>query len=196
MTREELQELEQLTPQDLAMILRDQKHLYEAAELAQIEALYQQKLDAGKVGSLPPAVESPDAVMPEEVEDEDEEGLLPFSNEFPEVMTTSGYHFEGFAVTRHLGFMSCEEVLGTGFASELAAAFSDTFGTRSGKMMNKLALAKNAAFNRLVRRCLELSANAVLGITLNLMALSNNMIAVSASGTAVFVEKLPAKDPS
>lgn len=204
MTEQEIQGIKELSNHDIELILRDQRHLYSAEELLLIQGILEQKSSSGRASHFTSNVfgtqyqnetestlaDSIPAIVEDESElDEETETRVQFVNRNPGIMTTSGYHFEGYFVLRHLGFISCEEVLGTGFLSEFTAAWSDTFGTRSVKMSNKLATVKNAVFNRLVESCMNMGANAILGITINMMTLSNNMMVASASGTAVEVAK-------
>lgn len=103
---------------------------------------------------------------------------------------TTGYNFEKYNIVDYLDIVSGEVVLGTGFFSELGAQISDTFGTSSGMFEGKLSVAKKAALENIKAKALVKGANAIIGIDFDIMTFSNNMIAVSANGTAVVIEKI------
>ena len=50
-------------------------------------------------------------------------------------------------------------------------------------------LQKKLALEDLIKKALYVGANAIIGIDFDIMTLSSNMIAVSANGTAVTIEK-------
>lgn len=103
--------------------------------------------------------------------------------------TTNGYNFEGYHISDYLNIVSTETVLGTGFLSEIGSQISDVFGTNSGLFEEKIATAKDMAVKNLVAKALDAGANALIGVDFNLMTLSNNIIVVSANGTAVVIDK-------
>lgn len=103
--------------------------------------------------------------------------------------TTNGYNFEGYHISDYLNIVSAETVLGTGFLSELSSQISDVFGTNSGMFEGKIATAKDMAVKNLVDKALDAGANALIGVDFDLMTLSNNIIVVSANGTAVVIDK-------
>lgn len=102
---------------------------------------------------------------------------------------TNGYNFEGYHISDYLNIVSAETVLGTGFLSEFSSQISDVFGTNSGMFEGKIATAKDMAVKNLVDKALDAGANALIGVDFDLMTLSNNIIVVSANGTAVVIDK-------
>ncbi len=58
------------------------------------------------------------------------------------IMITSGFNFEHYAITQYLGFCSGECVLGTGFLSSLGASIADFLGSTSSLYEGKLESAK------------------------------------------------------
>lgn len=105
-------------------------------------------------------------------------------------MLTTGYDFCGYTITKYLGIVSGEVVLGTGFLSEFSASFSDLFGGQSDAFANKLESAKNAAMKRLIRHSAEKGGNAVIGLDFDYITFSSNIIGVVANGTSVVIEKV------
>lgn len=107
-----------------------------------------------------------------------------------EKFVTTAYSFEGYKITEHLGLVSGEAVLGTGFVSELGAGISDFFGTSSQLFANKMSAVKSAATARLINESIKKGGNAIIAVDFDYVTFSNNMIAVSANGTAVKIEKI------
>lgn len=105
-------------------------------------------------------------------------------------LTTTGFSFETHKIISYLGIKSGEVVLGTGFFSEFAASVTDLAGTESNVLATKLARAKDSALDKLIYRCIDSGANAVIGVDLDFSVLGNNMIVACANGTAVKVEPL------
>ena len=102
---------------------------------------------------------------------------------------TTGYDFEGYQIVDYKGIVSGDIVLGTGFISEFAASWSDAFGTTSNTFAGKMKTAKQKALKQLMANAMITGANAVIGIDFDYTMLSNNMLGVSANGTAVVIRK-------
>ena len=75
--------------------------------------------------------------------------------------------------------------------TELAGGLTDLFGAKSKAMNSKLALAKADSYRTLIAACVARDANAVIGVSVDLSVLSNNILVVSSSGTAVRIEAIP-----
>ena len=102
---------------------------------------------------------------------------------------TTGYDFEGYQIMDYKGIVSGDIVLGTGFISEFAASWSDAFGTTSNTFAGKMKTAKQKALKQLMANAMITVANAVIGIDFDYTMFSNNMLGVSANGTAVVIRK-------
>ena len=102
---------------------------------------------------------------------------------------TTGYDFEGYQIVDYKGIVSGDIVLGTGFISEFAATWSDAFGTTSNTFAGKMKTAKQKALKQLMANAMITGANAVIGIDFDYTMFSNNMLGVSANGTAVVIRK-------
>lgn len=104
------------------------------------------------------------------------------------MLLTTGDFFEDHHVRKYLGVVTGETILGTGFLSEFKASFSDLLGEESNAFMDKMKQAREASMKRLKKNALDLEANAVLGIHFSVLTLGQNMMGVSATGTAVLLE--------
>ena len=105
-------------------------------------------------------------------------------------MISTGYNFEGYKIQKYIDLAHGEIVLGTGFYSELSASISDLLGTSSKTFEGKLSQAKRAAQEQMIINAMTLNANALIGVDFDITTFSNNIIAVSANGTAVVIEKI------
>ena len=102
---------------------------------------------------------------------------------------TTGYDFDGYQIVDYKGIVSGDIVLGTGFISEFAASWSDAFGTTSNTFAGKMKTAKQKALKQLMANAMIAGANAVIGIEFDYTMFGNNMLGVSANGTAVVIRK-------
>ncbi len=103
------------------------------------------------------------------------------------MLLTTGDFFEGHRVQKYLGIVTGETILGTGFLSEFKASLSDMLGEESNAFMGKMKQAREASMQRLKKNALELKANAVLGVSFSTLTLSQNMMGVLVTGTAVLL---------
>lgn len=86
--------------------------------------------------------------------------------------------------------MSGDVVLGTGFFSEFSMELTDLFGERSTTASNKMKEVKRNAYEEMVKNAKKIGANALIGVDFDYITLSNNILGVSANGTAVRIEKV------
>lgn len=105
-------------------------------------------------------------------------------------MLTSGYNFEGYKIKSYNGIVSGEIVLGTGFLSELAASINDFFGSTSDEFSEKMVKAKEMAMAKMINASCIKGGNAIIGVDFDYTTFGSNMIAVSANGTSVIIEKI------
>lgn len=105
-------------------------------------------------------------------------------------LITTGYNFDGYKIVKYINIVQSEIVLGTGFFSEISATVSDALGTTSTAMANKLLQAKREVKYILIQKSIRMGANATIGIDFDITTLRNNILVVSATGTAVVVEPL------
>lgn len=104
------------------------------------------------------------------------------------VTTTPGV--EGRKITRYLGIVFGEVISGVDFLKDFAEGLTNFFGGRSGSYEGELIAAREAAIREMTDRAQSLGANAVVGVDIDYEVLGqgNNMLMVTASGTAVRVE--------
>ncbi len=105
-------------------------------------------------------------------------------------MLTTGFDFSGYKITKYIGVMSGEVVLGTGFLSEFSASISDLLGAESSAFAEKLESAKDAAIEKLKLKSAQKGGNAIIGIDFDYVTFASNMIGVIANGTSVVIEKM------
>jgi len=103
---------------------------------------------------------------------------------------TTGYNFDGYKIVKYISVISGNVVLGTGLFSEFFASIDDVLGTTSTPFENKMEKAKETAINKLVLKSATIGGNALIGVDFDFFTLNNNMIAVSANGTSVVIEKV------
>jgi uncharacterized protein YbjQ (UPF0145 family) len=91
---------------------------------------------------------------------------------------------EGYQIAEYKGIVTGEAILGANIFRDLFAGITDIIGGRSGAYEKELARARETALAELEGQAVSRGANAVVGIDLDYEVI-NNMLMVSASGTAV-----------
>jgi uncharacterized protein YbjQ (UPF0145 family) len=91
---------------------------------------------------------------------------------------------EGRPVATYHGIVVGEAILGANVFRDLFAGITDIIGGRSGAYEQELGKARETALSEMEDRARALGANAVVGVDLDYEVI-NNMLMVSASGTAV-----------
>lgn len=112
------------------------------------------------------------------------------------IITTTN-SIEKHKVSRYLGVVNANVVLGTNLFSDFAASLTDVFGGRSETYQNKLQLIYKDVMKELEKEALSLNADAILGLNIDFDEVSGggkSMFMVSASGTAVQLEKETTSD--
>jgi uncharacterized protein YbjQ (UPF0145 family) len=104
------------------------------------------------------------------------------------ISTTST--LDGKRVTRYLGLVSGEAILGANIFRDIFAGIRDIVGGRSAAYEQELRKAKDIALREMTEQAQTLGANAIIGVDLDYenVGQSGGMLMVSASGTAVVVE--------
>lgn len=118
------------------------------------------------------------------------EKISKFYSNLSSHMTTTCFNFEGYKITKYVSVISGNVVLGTGLFTEWVASVDDFLGTTSSPYENKMEKAKEIALEKLKRKSSMLGGNAIIGIDFDFFTVGNNMIAVSANGTSVVIEKV------
>jgi uncharacterized protein YbjQ (UPF0145 family) len=96
---------------------------------------------------------------------------------------------DGRRVTRYLGIVSGEAILGANIFRDFFAGIRDIVGGRSAAYEEELRKAKALAMEEMEQQAEDLGANAVLSVDLDYETIQvgsgGGMLMVSASGTAV-----------
>lgn len=94
---------------------------------------------------------------------------------------------EGRPVSRYLGIVTGEAIIGANVFRDIFAAVRDIVGGRSATYERALSEARETAMREMEERAAALGANAVIGIDLDYEVLgqANGMLMVTVSGTAV-----------
>ncbi|MCD4714307.1 MAG: putative heavy metal-binding protein [Clostridiales bacterium] len=97
---------------------------------------------------------------------------------------------EGRRISEYKGIVFGEVVNGVDFVKDFAAGLTNFFGGRSGSYEGELIGAREEALKELEKRARALGADAVVGIDIDYEVLGqgNNMLMVTASGTAVILD--------
>lgn len=100
------------------------------------------------------------------------------------MIVTTTPSVEGRSISAYHGVVVGEAILGANVFRDVFAGIRDIVGGRSGAYEQVLSEARDTALRELEERAAEKGANAVVGVDLDYEVI-NNMLMVSASGTAV-----------
>ena len=106
------------------------------------------------------------------------------------MIVTTTPQIEGHSIREYRGIVFGEVVSGVDFLKDIGAGFRNFFGGRSAGYEEELQQAREEALKELSQRAAALGANAVVGVDVDyeILGSGNNMMMVSASGTAVIVD--------
>ncbi|ARE41688.1 hypothetical protein RGUI_3547 [Rhodovulum sp. P5] len=93
---------------------------------------------------------------------------------------------EGKTISAYHGVVVGEAILGANVFRDIFAGITDIIGGRSSAYEQSLAEARETALRELEERAVAKGGNAVVGVDLDYEVI-NNMLMVSASGTAVTI---------
>lgn len=100
------------------------------------------------------------------------------------MIVTTTPSVEGYQIADYKGIVVGEAILGANVFRDIFAGITDIIGGRSGAYEEELGKAREIALKELEDRATAKGANAVVGVDLDYEVI-NNMLMVSASGTAV-----------
>ncbi|MEM6622610.1 MAG: heavy metal-binding domain-containing protein [Pseudomonadota bacterium] len=100
------------------------------------------------------------------------------------MIVTTTPSIEGRAIAQYHGIVVGEAILGANVFKDIFAGITDILGGRSGAYEEEMAKARETALQEMQERAAAMGANAVVGVDLDYEVI-NNMLMVSASGTAV-----------
>jgi uncharacterized protein YbjQ (UPF0145 family) len=96
---------------------------------------------------------------------------------------------EGKKITKYLGLVSGEAILGANIFKDFFAGIRDIVGGRSAAYESELRQAKDIAIAEMEEQAQSMGGNAVIGVDLDYETIqvgqSGGMLMVSANGTAV-----------
>ena len=97
---------------------------------------------------------------------------------------------EGQSISRYLGVVTGEAILGANIFKDLFASIRDIVGGRSAAYEKELHKARTIAFQEMNEQANELGANAVVAIDIDYETVGGEggMLMVSVSGTAVIID--------
>jgi len=104
------------------------------------------------------------------------------------VLITTTATLDGQRITRYLGLVSGEAILGANVFRDIFASVRDIVGGRSASYEKELRRAKDIAVEEMTSQAAALGATAVIGVDLDYETIGDSMLMVSASGTAVVHE--------
>lgn len=100
------------------------------------------------------------------------------------MIVTTTPSVEGKTIRQYHGIVTGEAILGANIFRDLFAQVRDIVGGRSAAYEQELGRARETALREMEERAALLGANAIVGVDLDYEVI-NNMLMVSASGTAV-----------
>ena len=108
------------------------------------------------------------------------------------MIITTTPSIEGKRISRYLGVVTGEAILGANIFRDMFAAVRDIVGGRSAAYERELGKAREIALEDMEDWAMELGANAIVGVDIDYESFgqTNGMMMVSVSGTAVVVEDL------
>lgn len=109
-------------------------------------------------------------------------------NKMHALIVTTGYNFENYTISKYLGIVNAECIIGTGLFSEMSSTFHDTLGSESKVVKSKLSRAKSMALDRLKLKAVSEDADGIIGIDYDIITLKNDTIVVSVNGTMVKIQ--------
>jgi uncharacterized protein YbjQ (UPF0145 family) len=104
------------------------------------------------------------------------------------MLITTTSTLEGKQITRYIGLVSGEAILGANVFKDFFAGIRDIIGGRSAAYEGELRKAKDVAVREMTQQAQNLGANAVIAVDLDYESIQTNggnMLMVTASGTAV-----------
>jgi uncharacterized protein YbjQ (UPF0145 family) len=106
------------------------------------------------------------------------------------MIVTTTPSVEGRRITRYMGIVVGEAILGANVFRDLFASIRDIVGGRSGAYEQELQKARDIALSEMEQRAQAMGANAIVGVDLDyeVVGESGSMLMVSVSGTAVVLE--------
>ena len=106
------------------------------------------------------------------------------------MLVTTTNTIEGKKVTKYLGMVSGEAILGANIFKDFFAGIRDIVGGRSAAYEKELRKAKDIAVSEMLEQAMALGGNAVIAVDMDYETIGQggSMLMVSANGTAVVIK--------
>lgn len=101
------------------------------------------------------------------------------------MIVTTTHDVQGSTINNYLGIVVGESIIATNIMRDIMASVRDIVGGRSGAYEEKMQEARDIALEEMEEKAQELGADAILAVDIDYETIGNNMLMVSASGTAV-----------
>ncbi len=101
------------------------------------------------------------------------------------MIVTTTHDIQGKTISDYLGIIVGESIIATNIFRDIGASLRDIVGGRSGSYEKKMNEAREIEVTEMEEKAQELGADAVVGVDIDYETVGNNMMMVSASGTAV-----------
>ena len=107
------------------------------------------------------------------------------------MLVTTTPMIEGMQIKEYKGLVFGEVISGVNFVKDFTAGLSNIFGGRSNTYEGELLNAREKALEEMQQRAAQMGANAIIGVDIDyeVLGVDNGMLMVTASGTAVVVNK-------
>jgi uncharacterized protein YbjQ (UPF0145 family) len=102
-----------------------------------------------------------------------------------QLIVTTTHDVQGRQIGEYLGILVGETIVATNIFRDIGAAFRDVVGGRSGSYEKKMNEARYIAIQEMQEKAATMNADAIVGVDIDYETVGNNMMMVSASGTAV-----------
>ncbi len=106
------------------------------------------------------------------------------------MLITTTNTIEGKKITKYIGLVSGETIIGANIFKDLFAGIRDIVGGRSGSYEAVLREGKNTAVIEMQQQAMAMGANAIIGVDLDYetVGAGGSMLMVTATGTAIILE--------
>ena len=107
------------------------------------------------------------------------------------MLVTTTSMIEGMQIKEYKGLVFGEVISGVNLVKDFTAGLSNIFGGRSNTYEGELLNAREKALEEMQQRAEQMGANAIIGVDIDyeVLGVDNGMLMVTASGTAVVVNK-------
>ncbi len=101
------------------------------------------------------------------------------------MIVTTTHDIQGTTIREYSGIVVGESIIATNIFRDIMASVRDVVGGRSKAYEEKMNEAREIALREMTEKAQALGADAVVGVDIDYETVGNNMMMVSASGTAV-----------